>query len=190
ERAGSGVCRHWEASRTRRTGAWAGWSASPPDCRSSRGPPESGLDDLDVRLRRCAIGEDQRVGVAVVEPLERRTRLDDDERARRRIVRDGWVAEHHARVAGADDEDLLLGMLTVQPSVRARRIAPEVGARVAHVRVEGQLDDRAHLLVRSPAGSGEYLLVGPENREAWRLGHGGSAQFEDVETDDCGLKTD
>ena len=56
--------------------------------------------------------------------LKGRARLDDDERAVRRIVALGRIADHDRGVALDDHEHLFLRALHVQATGRAGRIAP------------------------------------------------------------------
>jgi hypothetical protein len=77
-------------------------------------------------LRGRAVDEEQKLLVALVDDLERRSRLDVDQTARSDLPALGRVIEVHRERAADDDERLLLEHVLVPTPLRARLVAPEI----------------------------------------------------------------
>ena len=79
-------------------------------------------------LGRSSVDEEDELLLARVAELEDRAALDDDHAAARDLVALGRLAKVDRQRAVEDDEDLLLTEVAVASALRARRVAPDVGA--------------------------------------------------------------
>jgi hypothetical protein len=122
-----------EASERPRYAARPCLSASSSDVRPRRTRVSA---EVGVELRlpgdgRGAVDEEDELLVTLVPELEGRARLHDDESAPLDHMALGRVTEVDGQRPVEHDEDLFLRAVGVALAARARRIAPDVGPRLA-----------------------------------------------------------
>ena len=126
------------------------------------GSSTSSRKSAPVLHGRGAVDEADELLVGLVPHLQRRHRLDRDDAARAEVDALGLVAEEHGQRAGEDDEHLLLRVVGVPASGRARRVAPDAGTRLlqAGVRRDVGGETRALALLRWPLVPADLVDVG------------------------------
>src|SRR5438270_9413774 len=143
---------------------------------------DGGVEELCAAgLGRGAVDVEQKLVVAVVDDLERRSGLDVDDIAGARVDALRWVAEVHGQPARDGEEGLLLVQVAVAPALGAGLVAPEVRAAVGEAGGVGHRACVARCLVRLVGTSYPLELVAAD----YVIGHWSSAGL--LEDDDGDL---